>query len=78
MLEALLHTDEEGGSPGELPLMGSTQEDNEALTRRLEELGVSIAPDQVQELADAYPALLAWMRIARELAGEPTTEDIKT
>jgi hypothetical protein len=58
--------------------MGSTQEDNEALTRRLEELGVSIAPDQVQELADAYPALLAWMRIAQELAGEPTTEDIKT
>jgi hypothetical protein len=58
--------------------MSSTQEDNEALTTRLEELGVVIAPDQVQELADAYPALLAWMRIAQELAGEPTTEDIKT
>jgi hypothetical protein len=58
--------------------MGSRQEDEEALTNRLEELGVSTAPDQVQELADAYPALLAWMRIAQELAGEPMTEGAET
>lgn len=46
----------------------STKEDERALTRRLEELGVSIDPDQVEELAEAYPALLEWMRIAQELA----------
>jgi hypothetical protein len=49
----------------------STQENGEVLAGRLEELGVSIAPDQVEELAAAYPALLAWMRIAEELADEP-------
>ncbi|HVC77092.1 MAG TPA: hypothetical protein VND96_11340 [Candidatus Micrarchaeaceae archaeon] len=32
---------------------------------------MSIAPDQVEELAAAYPALLAWMRIAEELGDEP-------
>ena len=58
--------------------MDSTRENERALTSRLEELGVSIAPDQVQELADAYPALLAWMRIAQELAGEPMTEGAET
>lgn len=49
----------------------STQENSETLAARLEELGVSIAPDQVEELAAAYPALLAWMRIAEELGDEP-------
>jgi hypothetical protein len=58
--------------------MSSTQEDDGALTERLKELGVSIAPDQVQELADAYPALLAWIRIAQELAGEPMTRATET
>jgi hypothetical protein len=51
--------------------MDSTQENEKTLTRRLEELGVSIAPDQAEELLAAYPALLTWMRIAQELAGEP-------
>ena len=49
----------------------SIQENGGALAARLEALGVSIAPDQVEELAAAYPALLAWMRIAEELAAEP-------
>jgi len=51
------------------------KEDNErTLTKRLDELGVSIDPGQIEELADAYPALLAWMRIAQELADEPVAE----
>jgi hypothetical protein len=37
---------------------------------KLDELGVTTAPDQVAELCVAYPALLAWIRIAEELAGE--------
>ena len=49
----------------------STKENERALTKRLDELGVSIDPGQVEELADAYPALLAWMRIAQELADKP-------
>lgn len=52
-------------------MKNSTQENGGALAARLEELGVSIAPDQMEELAAAYPALLAWMRIADELADEP-------
>lgn len=58
--------------------MGSGQENDEALARRLEELGVSTSPDAVRELADAYPALLAWMRIAQELAGDPMTRSTET
>jgi hypothetical protein len=58
--------------------MDSTPENEGALTRRLDELGVSIAPDQLEELANAYPALLAWMRIARELADEPMMPDAET
>jgi len=54
--------------------MGATEENGEALTGRLEELGVSIAADQVEELAAAYPALLAWMRIAEDLADEAGAE----
>jgi hypothetical protein len=50
------------------------EQDGEVLTGRLEELGVSIAPDQVEELVAAYPALLAWMRIAEDLADEAGTE----
>ena len=46
--------------------------DDEALARRLaarlEELGVTSTDDQVLELASAYPALMAWMRIAEALA----------
>jgi len=53
--------------------MDSTQENEATLTRRLEEFGVSIAPDQAEELLGAYAALLTWMRIAQELADEPAT-----
>jgi hypothetical protein len=58
--------------------MDSTRENEGALTRRLEELGVSIGQDQLEELSAAYPALLAWMRIARELAEEPMTPEAET
>ena len=51
--------------------MDSTQENEATLAGRLEELGVSIATDEAEELLSAYPALLAWMRIAQELADEP-------
>jgi hypothetical protein len=51
--------------------MDSTQESDGTLTSRLEKLGVNTAPDQLEELSAAYPALLAWMRIALELADEP-------
>jgi hypothetical protein len=52
----------------------SIQENGADLARRLEELGVGIAPGQVEELAAAYPALLAWMRIAEELADDASDE----
>ena len=42
-----------------------------SLAGRLAELGVSASRDQLEELAAAYPALVEWMRIAEELAGEP-------
>jgi hypothetical protein len=58
--------------------MDSTRENEGALTRRLEELGVSIGQDQLEELTAAYPELLAWMRIARELAEEPMTPEAET
>jgi hypothetical protein len=51
--------------------MDSTQENEATLASRLEAVGVSIAPDEAEELLAAYPALLAWMRIAQELADEP-------
>jgi len=40
----------------------------EEIGRRLEELGVRISPEELRELASAYPALVAWMRMAEELA----------
>jgi len=36
--------------------------------RRLEELGVRTSAEELRELASAYPALVAWMRMAEELA----------
>jgi len=48
----------------------STEESEEPISSRLEKLGVSTAPDQVEELVSAYPALLAWIRIAQELADD--------
>jgi hypothetical protein len=61
-----------------MSLMDSTQESAEALASRLEELGVHTAPDQVEELVAAYPALLAWMRTVQVLADEPMTPAAET
>lgn len=38
------------------------------LAARLAELGVTTTEDQARELAAAYPALEAWIRMASELA----------
>lgn len=46
----------------------------EWLGRRLEELGVKTSEDELRELATAYPALQAWMRMVEELAGEQLDE----
>jgi hypothetical protein len=40
----------------------------EEIGHRLEELGVHISTEELRELASAYPALVAWMRMAEELA----------
>ena len=53
----------------------SGDEHQETIARRLEELGVATAPDEVAEIATAYGALLAWMRIAEELG---TDDDATT
>jgi len=54
---------------------GSGDENLESIARRLGELGVATAPAEVEELATAYDALRAWMRIAEELG---TDEDSVT
>ena len=43
-------------------------EPEESIRRRLEELGVRVSPEELRELASPYPALLAWMGMAEELA----------
>lgn len=48
---------------------------DESIARRLEELGVATPADEVEELAAAYPALVAWMRIAEELARDEEAGD---
>jgi hypothetical protein len=45
-----------------------TADIDEALARRLEDLGVRASPEEIRELASAYPALVAWMRMVEELA----------
>lgn len=45
-----------------------TAADEQLLRQRLEELGVQITPEELKELASAYPALVAWMRMVEELA----------
>jgi hypothetical protein len=40
----------------------------EEIGSRLEELGVRTTGEELKELASAYPALVAWMRMAEELA----------
>lgn len=46
---------------------GGAGEHRDAIASRLRELGVPVDPDELAELADAYPALLGWMKIAAEL-----------
>ena len=48
----------------------SGDEHQESIARRLGELGVATAPDEVEELGTAYGALVAWMRIAEELGAD--------
>lgn len=48
----------------------------ELLRRRLEELGVKTSEDELRELATAYPALQAWMKMVEELAGEQLDEQL--
>ena len=48
--------------------------DVETIRLRLEELGVATSPEELQELASAYPALVAWMRMAEELARDSDQE----
>ena len=49
---------------------------NQELAQRLEEAGVTTAGDQLEELAEAYPALREWIAIAERLAGgEPSIPD---
>ena len=48
----------------------------EWLRRRLEELGVKTPEDELRELATAYPALQAWMKMAEELAGDELREEL--
>lgn len=42
----------------------------EWLRRRLQEAGIETSEDELRELAAAYPALQAWMRMVEELSGE--------
>jgi len=42
----------------------------ERVREQLEELDVKTTDDEVRELAEAYPALEAWMRMVEELAEE--------
>ena len=51
-------------------MTGAPDEHQESIARRLEELGVATAPDEVEEIATAYAALLAWMRIAEDLGAD--------
>jgi len=44
-------------------------EKEESIARRLDELGIATAPDEIRELRSAYDALQAWLRIAEELGG---------
>lgn len=42
--------------------------------RRLQELGVRTSEEELRELASAYPALVAWMRMVEELARDEDEE----
>jgi hypothetical protein len=49
-------------------------EPEESIRARLDELGVRTSPEELSELASAYPALVAWMRMAEELARDEDQE----
>lgn len=53
-----------------MPLSESDEALAEALIDRLKQVGVATTYAEAAELAAAYPALEAWMRIASELAAE--------
>ena len=53
----------------------SSDEQQESIGRRLDELGVATAPDEIQELRSAHDALQAWLRIAEKLGGDQGTLD---
>jgi hypothetical protein len=52
-------------------------EKEESIARRLDELGIATAPDEIRELRSAYDALQAWLRIAEELGGDRANEDVQ-
>jgi hypothetical protein len=45
-------------------------EKERSIGRRLEELEIPTTQDEISELASAYDALQAWLRIAEELGGD--------
>lgn len=47
-----------------------TDDEREAIAKKLDEMCVSVTPDQLEELAIAFPALKSWMRLVEELARE--------
>jgi len=49
-------------------------EPEQTIRRRLEELGVRISAEELSELASAYPALVAWMRMAEDLGRDEDEE----
>jgi hypothetical protein len=50
-------------------------EDEQSIARRLDELGIATAPDEVSELRSAYDALQAWLRIVEELGADRVHPD---
>jgi hypothetical protein len=50
------------------------EELEEEIGRRLQELGVRTSAEELSEVASAYPALVAWMRMADELARDQDEE----
>lgn len=49
-------------------------EHEDEIGRRLEELGVRTSDEELRELASAFPALVAWIRMAEELARDEDEE----
>ena len=58
-------------------MTGTSEPDEKAqsIARRLAELGLDTAPDEISELRSAYDALQVWLRIAEELGGDGALPD---